>query len=184
MQHNLPKPWKAFLEELDQLFSSAVSLHCFGGFVVTACYGLPRPTADLDVLQIFPSDVQATLVKLAGQHSELHNTHGVYLDVVTIASHPDNYEERLKEVFSGAFRHLRLLALDPYDLALAKLERNLQRDRDDVVFLADAVPLDLAVLRTRYEQEMRRYLGRPDREDLTLALWTEMIDEHRRNRTR
>lgn len=182
MQHDVPRPWRAFLEELDQLVSSDVSLHCFGGFVVTACYGLPRPTADLDVLLIFPSDAQATLVKLAGPHSELHKKHDVYLDVVTIASYPDNYEERLKEVFSGVFQHLRLLALDPYDLALAKLERNFQRDRDDVVFLADAVPLDLDVLRTRYEQEMRRYLGRPDREDLTLTLWTEMIEEHRRNR--
>ena len=179
MPHDVPKPWKAFLEEIDQLLSVDVSLHCIGGFVVTACYGLPRTTADLDVLLIFPSDVQAMLVQLAGQHSVLHKKHGVYLDVVTVASHPDNYEARLKDVFSGAFQHLLLLAMDPYDLALVKLERNLQRDRDDVVFLAEAVPFDLAVLRTRYEREMRPYLGRPDREDLTLALWIEMIEEYR-----
>lgn len=182
MPHDVPKPWRAYLEELDRFLSADVSLHCFGGFVVTACYGLQRPTADLDVLLIFPSDVQALLVQLAGRHSALHKKHGVYLDVVTVASHPDNYEARLKEVFPGVFQHLRLLAMDPYDLALAKLERNLQRDRDDVVFLAERVPFDLAILRARYELEMRAYLGRPDREDLTLAFWIEIIEEHRRNR--
>jgi hypothetical protein len=127
--------------------------------------------------------VQAMLVQLAGQHSALHNKHGVYLDVVTVASHPDNYESRLREVFAGAFQHLRLLAMDPYDLALAKLERNLQRDRDDVMFLAESVPFDPAVLKSRYAQELRPYLGRPEREDLTLALWIEMIEEHRAKAT-
>jgi hypothetical protein len=182
MPHDIPTPWKAFLEELDQLLSVDVSLYCFGGFVVTACYGLPRPTASLDVLLLSPSDVQAMVVTLAGQQSALHRKHGVYLDVVTVASCPDNYEQRLKAVFPSALHHLRLLAMDPYDLALAKLERNLQRDRDDVMFLAEVVPLDLAVLRTRYEQEMRPYSGRPDREDLTLELWIEMIEERRSDR--
>ena len=133
------------------------------------------------MLLILPSDAQSLLLKYAGRDSELHMKHGVYVDLVTVESHPDNYEQRLTEVFAGALQHLRLLALDPYDLALAKLERNLQRDRDDVLFLADAVPLDLAVLRKRYKQEMRPYLGRPDREDLTLDLWADMIQERRRN---
>jgi len=39
-------------------------------------------------------------------------------------------------VFPAAFQHLRLCALDPYDLALSKLERNIQRDREDVKYLA------------------------------------------------
>ena len=29
------------------------------------------------------------------------------------------------------FTHLQLMALDPYDLALSKLERNIERDRSD-----------------------------------------------------
>ena len=66
------------------------------------------------------------------------------------------------EVFGGACQQIRLFALDPYDLALTKLERNLQRDHDDVAYLADAEPLDLPVLRSRYEREMRPYLGGTD----------------------
>ena len=114
---------------------------------------------------------------VAGQNSDLHKKHGVYLDVVTVATCPENYEQRLIEVFPGACRHIRLFALDPYDLALAKLERNLQRDRDDFAYLADAVPLDLSILKSRYTDEMRPYLGRPEREDVTLQLWIDIVEE-------
>ena len=76
-----------------------------------------------------------------------------------------------------AYKHLRLCALDPYDLALSKLERNIQRDRDDVKHLARSVPLDLNVLKERYAKELRWQLGSPEREDLTLKLWIEMIEE-------
>jgi hypothetical protein len=179
MPHELPQPWRRFLTELDRLISSDVALYCFGGFVVTACYGLPRATGDLDVLIVVPSESQALLVAIAGLRSDLHKKHGVYLDVVTVATYPENYEQRLTEVFAGACQHIRLFALDPYDLVLAKLERNLQRDRDDFAYLAQTVPLDLSILRSRYNEEMRVYLGRPDREDLTLQLWIDIVEERR-----
>jgi hypothetical protein len=86
-------------------------------------------------------------------------------------------------MFAGAFVKLRLFALDPYDLALSKLERNAQRDREDVFYLADAVPFDVTVLRQRYQEELRPYLGNPAREDLTLDRWVEAIEE-RRGRSR
>ena len=92
---------------------------------------------------------------------------------------PEDYEERLTEMFPGAYKHLRLCALDPYDLALSKLERNIQRDRDDIKHLAGCVPLDLEILKRRYEKELRWQLGNPEREGLTLKLWTEMIEEER-----
>jgi hypothetical protein len=39
------------------------------------------------------------------------------------------------------------------------------------------LPFDLATLHQRYETELRWQLGRPDREDLTMKLWTEMLAE-------
>jgi hypothetical protein len=75
--------------------------------------------------------------------------------------------------------HLRLFALDPYDLALSKLERNIQRDRDDVKHLARTVPLNVKDLKDRYQTELRWQLGNPEREDLTLKLWIEAIEEER-----
>ena len=98
-----------------------------------------------------------------------------------MAQVPDNYEDRLQEMFRGSFNHLRLFALDPYDLALSKLERNTQRDRDDVKHLARSVPLDLNVLRERYQKELRSNLGNPEREDLTLKLWIAAIEEERQS---
>ena len=157
------------------LVSHDVRLHCCGGFVVTTHFGMARTTADVDVLSILPGDDQRTLAAAAGRGSALHETHGVYLDVVTVA--PDSYEDRLTEMYPGLFRDLHLMALDPYDLVLTKLTRNADRDRGDVEYLAIAVPLDVAVLPDRYKREVGTYAGVPEREDLTLDLWVEIIEE-------
>jgi hypothetical protein len=173
------EPWASFLRELDQEATAETRLDCMGGFVVTQLYGFSRETADLDVLLIAPRDQLKPLLDLGRQGGELHKKYKVYLDHVGIAKVPDDYEERLTEMFPAAYEHLRLCALDPYDLALSKLERNIQRDRDDVKHLARSVPLELGVLKERYEKELRWQLGNPKREDLTLKLWIEMIEEDR-----
>jgi hypothetical protein len=176
MPLEIPAPWGAFLKDLDRELVKPVELHCLGGFVVTMLYGLVRPTADIDVLAVRP---QMDLNPLAGLGSSLHRKHRIYVQRVTVLeAYPEDYEDRLTEMFPGAFRNLRLLALDPYDLALTKLRRNSQRDREDVLHLANAVPLDIGTLRARYE-EMRPCLGNPEREDLTLRLWIEAIQETR-----
>jgi len=78
----------------------------------------------------------------------------VYLQVVGLAPTPEAYESRLTEMFPGTFKCLRLFALDPYDLALTKIERNSQRDRDDANHLARMVPFDLEILRNRFAEEL------------------------------
>jgi len=172
----IPEPWRSFLAEVDASLPAPLALHCFGGFVVTVRYGLARFTADVDVFLSAPGGA-GRLPSLAGKGSELHRKHGVYLDFVAIASVPEDYDQRLTELFPGAFNRLRLLAFDPYDIALAKLERNTQRDREDVKHLAHTIPFDPAVLQERYEKELRPLLGNPAREDLTLRLWLEMLAE-------
>ncbi len=179
MRHDIPKPWQGFLTDLDQSLPNEVRLHCLGGFVVAMSYGLARPTADVDVLAVIPHDALDMLLRCAGPGTPLHTKYGVYLQLVPVAHYPEDYAKRLREMFAGAFRRLRLFALDPYDLALTKLERNSQRDRDDVFYLAEIVPLDLAVLRARYQEEMRPYLPNQQREDLRLQLWIDVIEERR-----
>jgi len=176
----IPEPWCSFLKELDATLTDELCFHCIGGFVVTLLYGLPRTTSDIDVLAVMARDERfRKLLELGGEASELHAKHGVALHCVTIATVPDSYEERLIEMFPGKLKHLRLFALDPYDLALSKLERNIQRDRDDIKHLARIVPLDLSILQRRYQTELRAYLARPERGDLTLRLWIEAIEEDR-----
>lgn len=170
-----PEPWLSFLQDIDTLITEETSLHCLGGFVVTVVYGAPRATSDLDSISAVQKDPK--LLEYAGEGSQLHKKHKVYLDPVAVAPLPENYEDRLTEIFPGTFNRLRLFALDPYDIALTKIERNIERDRDDVKHLAQVVPFDLDVLKQRYHDELRVYLGNPDREDLTLKLWIEMIQE-------
>jgi hypothetical protein len=177
--NNIPEPWKSFFVAIDKTLEQETSLEILGGFVITVLYAAPRETADVDVVSVVPNSQTRSLIETAGEGSALHKKHGVYLDRVGIATIPENYEERLTEIFAGEFRHLRLFAVDPYDVALAKIERNIDRDREDVKFLAEAVPFDLQILRERYFKELRPFLGIPEREDLTLKLWIEMIEEER-----
>jgi len=53
-RHVLPSRWSAFLAEVDQHLETAVELHCLGGFVLAALYGLPRPTGDVDYTRPYP----------------------------------------------------------------------------------------------------------------------------------
>jgi Nucleotidyltransferase of unknown function (DUF6036) len=175
----IPEPWLSFLRELDSAVKEAVRLDCMGGFVVTMVYGFSRPTADLDALEIVPKAAGLALLELGMQGGPLHKKYKIYLDRVGVAKVPEDYESRLTEIFPKTFKHLRLFALDPYDLALSKLERNIQRDRDDVLHLARAVPFDVDVLKERYQKELRYQMGNPEREDLTLRLWIEAIEEGR-----
>jgi len=172
-----PQPWRSFLHEIDNYVAEEHYFHCLGGFVVTQLYGSVRTTSDVDFLTLAGN--AGDLIGYAGIGSPLYDKYGLYLDPVGVATVPDSYEERLTEMYPGAFEHLRLFALDPYDIALSKIERNIERDREDVKYLASAVPLDLDVLQSRYNDELRPYLGIPEREDLTLKLWIEMIEEIR-----
>lgn len=124
---------------------------------------MPRAPAD---------DLEA----IAGQGSELHRKYRLYLQRVTIATAPEGYPGRLERMFaSSGWKRLALFALEVHDLALSKLERNAERDRDDVLRFARAGLLDAGTLKTRYEEELRPYLtGNVDWHDKTAQLWLEM----------
>ena len=115
-----------------------------------------------------------TLQRIAGIGSPLARKHRLYFQHVGVASLPESYAERLSALVPGTFQRLRLCALDPHDLALSKLTRNSPIDRDDVAHLARAVPLDAALLRTRYQRELRPIIvGDPQQHDRTLDMWIE-----------
>jgi hypothetical protein len=98
---------------------------------------------------------------------------------VTVADVPGRYEERLIDVYAGEFRNLGVRVFEKYDLALAKLGRNQDYDREDVRRLAQGPGLEIAILEQRYRDELRWRLANPEREDVTLELWIEMIKELR-----
>jgi hypothetical protein len=175
-----PEPWRSFLADIDRTATQSLVLHCIGGFAVSLYYGLSRPTGDIDVVEVAPSEAKGWLASTAGRGSPFHRKHKVYLDVVTVATVPYSYEDRLTEIFPRECEKLRLFVLDPYDLALSKLTRNLEVDLEDVKYLARSSNLDLRLLEGRYEDELRPYVSGPvERHDQTLRLWLEVIREER-----
>lgn len=171
------EPWRSFLAHLDGLLTDTVELHCLGGFVVTQHYGLAlRETADIDFLLVRTVLPVSHLDALAGQHSALHGRYRVYLQHVTVVTPPCEYATRLQRMFPAApWQKLSLYALDPMDLALSKLERNAERDREDYLSLYRAGLIDLDVLRARYFAELRPYLlTREGWHDQTLDLWVDI----------
>jgi hypothetical protein len=171
-----PEPWRSFLRELDDRLTGAVELHCIGGFVVSLHYGIGRQTSDIDFLTVVPRTSGDNLEAIAGRGSALHRKYRLYVQRVTIATAPEGYSGRLERMFaSTGWKRLALFALEAHDLALSKLERNAERDRDDVIRLARAGLLDAKTLKARYEEELRPYLtGNVEWHDKTAQLWLEM----------
>lgn len=170
------KPWGPFLRDLDALLKGPIALHCIGGFVVTQQYRIGRETSDIDFLSMVPYSNDNDVEGLAGRGSPLHRKHRLYMQYVGIATPPSNYETRLTRMFATApWKNLTLLALEAHDLALAKLERNADRDREDVLSLARAGYLHPDTLKERYFEELRPYLlSNLSWHDKTLELWLEM----------
>jgi hypothetical protein len=173
----IPSPWDRFLKELDGLLREQVHVHCIGGFVVSLYYGLPRPTGDVDYFAVIPYASVDELQALAGAGSMLAQKYKLYFQHVPTISLPEDYETRLTAMYPGRFKNLHLYAPDPYDLILSKLERNSQKDRDDVAFLAESLHLNPEVLRERYQKELRPYLTNEGPHDLTLKLWVDVCFE-------
>jgi len=171
-EHDLPSPWGAFLNELDEAIPEPIALHCIGGFVVSLLYGLPRPTGDVDYVAAIPRYCISELEQLAGRGSKLASKYKVHLQHVAVTTMPEDYESRLKEMFPGQFKKLKILAPDPYDLALSKLERNSPKDQGDVEYMARTVPLDPKRLQDRYDRELRpNLMARQTWHDDTLKMW-------------
>ena len=97
----IPEPWGSYLSQVDSNLGENVELHCFGGFVITTLYGLARSTSDVDVLPAIKRSAWRDLANLAGKGSQLHRQYGIYMDFVTVATVPEDYDQRLTEMFPG-----------------------------------------------------------------------------------
>jgi Nucleotidyltransferase of unknown function (DUF6036) len=162
------------------LLDRTVDLHCIGGFAVTMQYGVSRATADVDVLaaSVPPQELE-TIQRLAGKGSNLHKQFKVYVQPVAVAPYPENYPSRLVRMWPNfILTHLRLFALEAHDLALTKIDRNSDVDRQDIADLAKKGLIKGGTLRKRYEEELRpNFVGRVEKLDLTLELWADVILE-------
>jgi len=144
--------------------------------VVEAVHKILRTTGDLDYISIRPPGAFQTLEEIAGQQSKLARKHQLYLEQVGgVADYPDDYEKRLRELDLG-LKMLHLFVLDPYDLVLSKLTRNIWKDREDVKALAQQHSLSFSVVSKRYEKEMAPLIPNADKHHLTLyEVWKDFF---------
>jgi hypothetical protein len=169
---SLPKPWPDFLKEIDARLSQRVILHCLGGFVLTALYGIPRFTADLDYIDAVPRTAVNELENIAGRESALCRKYKLFLQNVGIADLPEDYEDRLQELTVN-LEKLMLWALDPYDLLLAKVTRNSPKDQEDAKYLIAKLKLNFKTFYERWEKELAARVANRRRHELTIELWKE-----------
>ena len=171
MPAKIADPWLGFLREVDRALTGPAEAHCLGGFVLAVLWELPRPTGDIDFIEVEPADAASELLDIAGDGSELASRYKLHFHRVTVAEFPEDYASRLADISPRGFGRLRLMALEVHDLVLAKLGRNSPRDRSDVEFLARKGVLDRRLLESRFEAELRPYALNEARERMTLELW-------------
>ncbi len=171
MPVKIPEPWLSFLRDVDRALGRRIEVHCLGGFVLGVVWGLPRPTGDVDIVEVEPSGAAEELLDLAGEGADLSKRYRLQFHKVTIAEYPDSYASRLVDMTPERCRRLRLRGFEAHDLALAKLARNSPRDREDVRFLVSKGALDPGVLKERFDAELRPYIANEARDATTLALW-------------
>ena len=169
----IQEPWLSFLRDVDGALGEPMAIHCLGGFVLSALWELPRPTGDVDFIEIEPSGAGKELLRIAGTGSSLARQYGLHFHRVSIAECPEGYVARLVDMTPKGLQRLRLAALEVHDLVLAKLARNSPRDRADVEFLVRRGALDRDLLEKRFEAELRPYVLNEARETATLQLWLE-----------
>lgn len=177
MRNEIPRKWEQFLDDLDSQMDRKTSLVCIGGFVIAMRYDFDRETSDLDFISCIPDEENNELLAFGGEGSALHKKHGVYLQQVTIAQMTECYEDRLTEMFPGRFKYLRLYTLDVYDLALSKLTRNSEKDREDLLRMVDSEDFNLHEFEERYDKEFRVYVE-DTRHRTTFQFWQNLIREY------
>jgi hypothetical protein len=126
-------------EKLEELLTSlgkqvppASRLFLLGGSALTLL-GSTRPSLDID---FFGDDIQPNELhrKILEKAKELKlQVEAVPLD--KFIPLPDGNEER--SIYIGQFANLEIYIVDPYSIALSKVDRGLFTDFDDVVFLID-----------------------------------------------
>jgi hypothetical protein len=126
-------PWQSFITALDSKLDEPADSHCIGDFAVRQNYGFGRETADPDVLSLIEKQSADGIIQLAGKGSSVHNAHRVYLELVAVANHPEDYEVRLLRAFP-IWLKVRPWVLERHDLALTKFDCCNERDIRDVIF--------------------------------------------------
>lgn len=120
----------SILTTLGEQVSPGSRIFLIGGSALTLL-GSPRPSLDIDFVgdDIHPSELLRTIMDKAKEMK-------LQVDVVPldrIIPLPEGNEQRSIRI--GQFGNLEVNVIDPYSIALSKLDRGLFTDFDDIIFL-------------------------------------------------
>jgi len=117
-----------------------------------ALLGSPRMTVDIDFVgdDISPSELHKVIMQVAKEQN-------IYMEPVPIERFiplPDGSEGRAIRI--GQFGNLEVFIVDPYSIAISKLDRGFDTDFDDLVFLVQQNLVDVNLLEQMTEIALSR----------------------------
>ena len=132
---------KAFLEALGRRYSLRAKLILLGGSAL-CLLGSPRPTIDIDYAG---SDLQKDELQVL--MDEIANEMGLEVEAVPIQEFtPLAFGDESHSIHVGRFGKIEVSIIDPYVMALSKLDRGFSTDIEDIVFLIERGLVSLSQL--------------------------------------
>lgn len=121
---------QSILQTLGERVPPASRLVLIGGSAL-ALLGSPRLTIDIDFVgdDVHPNELHRIIIQIARELK-------IHVEPVPIERFiplPEGSDER--NIRIGQFGNLEIYVADPYSIALSKLDRGLDTDLDDIVFL-------------------------------------------------
>lgn len=151
----------AFLEEVGRRYWQPAELLLLGGSAL-CLLGSHRPTLDIDYVgdDLSKSELQQCIDQVAQDM-------GIVVEAVPIAGFvpiPEDAEQR--KVSVGQFGAVQVHILDPYSMALSKIDRGFDTDIEDVAFLIQRGFIRFDHLRSLVGEALKRAgefsLSKPD----------------------
>lgn len=188
-----PGYWHAFAELMSRIEAALgdyrgppVPVYVAGG-AAAHIYTGSRLSADIDAAfgrrLLLPDDLQVMYKAGDGtQRTVYFDRH--YNDTLGLMHEDAHADSASIEVPGINRKRLDVRILSPVDLAVSKLARYAQPDREDIKALAAAGLLDPAKLRRRAEEALAGYIGRANDVRISIDHACRAVDEITRRRSR
>jgi Nucleotidyltransferase of unknown function (DUF6036) len=147
-----PEQLKHFLAELGQRCVEPANFYLFGGSAMILL-GAGRYTGDIDyTIQATHAEALRKLINAVAEEFDLDVEESIPADFMPL---PENSEDRHRLI--GQFGPLTTYILDPYSMAVMKIDRSFKTDLQDVQFLVQANIISLSQLGQCIEDVASRY---------------------------
>jgi hypothetical protein len=171
-----------------ELPSSALPIKMYvAGGAALHCYTGERVSKDIDAVFskriALPDNLEVSYRDADGRAQLLYFDHQ-YSETLALM-HEDAHEDSIPLTLNGIdARKLDVRLLSPLDLAVSKLSRFSDQDRDDIVTLARRKLIKASSLRTRAEQALGGYVGSVERIQGNIVQACRIVDDTEQRHSR